>query len=296
MRMAIRQFVPEKLYKFTKRAWRKARPAQIVIATFVSSGCKFEFSTRKEKARVRSLADEREFIQLLLAEIREGDVLFDGGSCIGMHALNAALLGAYVVAFEPDPGFRKLLKRNIRINRLSGSVRIEKWAVSNRAGKATLYSDGVNGKSPSLRLIGERRSITVQTDTLDNAVIKGMLPVPDLVKLDIEGAEILALRGMERLLVSEESPRHLFIELHPQILKYYGSSSNECSRILNSMGYEKTFQKPRSDQIHCIYRKRDEFPANQSNKTEKAPGLAAQQLPAPVRDPMNKSFSRSTPC
>ena len=206
MRSAIKKLLPATLYGFAKRMWQKVRPPQIVITTFVRAGCRFEISSRKEKSRVRSLANEKKFIQLILSEIQPGDVAFDVSSCVGMHSLHAALLGAKVVAFEPDPSYRKRLNKNIKINRLKKKIQVENRAVSDRKAKATLYTDGVNGKSPSLRVVGKQGSITVQSNTLDCAVFQGMLPVPDLVQLDIDGAEIPALRGMKHLLTSEAAP------------------------------------------------------------------------------------------
>jgi len=92
------------------------------------------------------------------------------------------------------------------------------WAVSNQRGIATLYTDGVEGNSPSLDQVGERGSVLVNTDSIDNAISESVLPLPTVVKMDIEGAEILAIQGMKKLLSSQDAPRCLFIELHPDFL------------------------------------------------------------------------------
>jgi len=79
--------------------------------------------------------------------------------------------------------------------------------------------------------------------------------LPTLVKIDIEGAEILALRGMNKLLSSKDAPRYLFIELHPDFLKGFRSSIEECVTIIESFGYVAEYSRSRADQFHYIYRK-----------------------------------------
>src|SRR5660398_329033 len=73
-----------------------------------------------------------------------------------------------------------------------------------------LYTDGTAGRSPSLRQTGSRAAIEVQTRAIDEALSSGVLPEPDIVKLDIEGAEGLALTGMRQLLTSPGRPRTIF--------------------------------------------------------------------------------------
>lgn len=256
---SIRSLIPKnpRFNRYQAYAWKRIReyPQRITLTTFVPTGCQFEVTSLSELVRVRNLASEEEFIRLLLEEIRPGDICFDIGSCIGMHALHAALCGAKVVAFEPDQSYRRRLKRNIAINKLAKSIKVVGWAVSDQKGTATLYTDGVKGHSPSLHLAGQRGAIRVPTDTIDNALMAGQLPTPTLVKMDIEGAEMLALRGMRRLLGSSHAPRALFLELHPTLLPAAGSSVDACMDLLTSAGYKQDYAHCRNDQFHYIYRK-----------------------------------------
>jgi FkbM family methyltransferase len=224
----MKKFTPQVIRRVIRRMWRKIRafPYRITLTNFVSEGCKFEVTTRVEE-----------------------------GSCVGLFALHAALRGARVVAFEPDPSYRNHLIRNIRINKLQSSIKVVEWAVSDQKDMATLYTDGLGGRSPSLILIGERGSVLANTDSIDNAIADGRLPLPTLVKLDIEGAEILALRGMKQLLSSKAAPRCLFIELHPDFLEGFHSSVDECVTMIESFGYVKEYFRPRAEQLHYIYRK-----------------------------------------
>lgn len=228
-------------------------PFRVKITEFQNSGCTFEITTPVEEWRVTRLGDETEFLGLLLRELSVGDVLFDIGSCVGLYALHAGLRGIRVCAFEPDPSYRQRLLKNVALNNLSQSVRVLDWAVSDQVGEASLFTDGVNGGSPSLAEFGSRGTVVVPTDSIDNALATNCFPVPTILKMDIEGAEILALRGMRQLLASEHKPRCMFIELHPQFLAAFNSSVDECTSLIESYGYIRQYFRTRDEQIHCIY-------------------------------------------
>ena len=134
-------------------------------------------------------------------------------------------------------------------------VQVLDWAVSDKPDEVTLYTDGVEGNSPSLRQVGSRGSVTVRTDTIDNAIKMGKIPTPTIIKLDIEGAEILALQGMKNLLASQNSPRFIFIEYHPDFLPDYGSSFEQCKALVESCGYKEIYSLQRANQNHYFYKR-----------------------------------------
>jgi FkbM family methyltransferase len=251
----IKAYVPAPIKVFIKKIWQRIRPPRVKLTKFVASGCIFEITSRTEHNRVTGYGKEADSIQRVLSEIKTSDVFYDIGSCVGIYALHAAYYGGVVIAFEPDPGYRKRLKRNIKINRLKKRIQVIDWAVSDRSGIITLYTDGVEGNSPSLSLVGDRGAVSVKTNTIDNAVASKQIPYPDIVKMDIEGAEMLALQGMKKLLDSEKAPRFLFIEFHPEFLSSFNSSVEECEMFIESHGYTKVDVKQRLDQLHYFYKK-----------------------------------------
>jgi FkbM family methyltransferase len=251
----LKDRVPDGLRPTATVIYRRIRPPIITLTDFVESGCKFEITSRKERYRVRSLGDEADFARLFFSEIRSGDVVFDIGSSVGLYALHAGLLNANVIAFEPDPAYRKRLKRNIKLNKLRRTVRVVEWVVSDQQGHAILYSDGIDGNSPSLTQAPDRQTLLVKTDSIDHALIKNELPRPDLIKIDIEGAEALALPGMTDMLTATQAPRLLFVEFHPELIEKLDSSLNRCQGILSDCGYRLELEMKRNDQVHAIYRK-----------------------------------------
>jgi len=218
------------------------------------TGCRFEITNRVEAFRVERFGGEEEFVRQILGAVGPGDVLFDVGACVGLISIHAAKKGARVVSFEPDPGYAARLKTNLALNDIS--VQHVNWAVSDRDGEATLFTDGAGGASPSLRDLGLKGQVTVPTRAIDSALAAGEIPFPDVVKMDIEGAEALALRGMRELLKSPQAPRVIFLELHPQFLPAFGSSSDEVLTLLRDSGYVTEHEARRQEQQHFAFRRR----------------------------------------
>ena len=230
-------------------------PSRIsTVTAFIPEGCRFEISTTVEIFRVEQFGGEKEFTEMILSGLTSSDVLFDIGSCIGMIAVHAAKKGVRVVAFEPDPGYRSRLSSNLKLNGIE-NVQIVDWAVSEEPGETKLYTEGMGGRSPSLRRSGWRRAVKVRTETIDHALERGELPRPTVLKLDIEGAEILALKGMKNLLQSDRAPETIFIETHPEFLPQFGSSESEVLTLLESWGYVSSYKNIRSGESHHVYKR-----------------------------------------
>lgn len=153
----------------------------------------------------------------------------------------ATLVGAKgrVVSFEPDPDARNLLEKNLQLNCVHDCVRVESIAVSDAVGEARFFSRRGDTRS-SLRLLSNNpispeavESISVQTTTIDEYLERNNLPAPKLVKIDIEGAEIHALRGAPNLLASKAL---VICELHPFAWSAFGATFAELQRIVKSGG------------------------------------------------------------
>lgn len=235
-----------------RRFWERQLPKVFNVTTLGPGGIKFEATNINERQRVVNCGDEPEYIREMLAALEPDDVLYDIGANIGLVALHAARK-CRTVAFEPDPAFLSRLQRNLQLNP-SVSVDVLQLAISDHEGTVTLFTDGVDGNSPSLvRQRGERDSVEVRAQTLDTLVGDGALPRPTVLKLDIEGAEILALRGAKQLIRGPAAPRTLFLEVHDVLLPAFGSSAEEVLGIVRRAGYEKVrYEARRAGQQHLI--------------------------------------------
>jgi FkbM family methyltransferase len=144
---------------------------------------------------------------VLRNRLRPGDVAVDGGANIGLHSLTmAAAVGATgrLVCFEPLPHLADALTWTLRLNGLGERATVQRAALSDTVGEAALH---VAPHSPISSLFALPESaganpLSVPTVTLDSYLPPGSRL--DLVKLDIEGAEPSAWRGMRR--VREENP------------------------------------------------------------------------------------------
>lgn len=163
------------------------------------------------------------------ATLRPGDLFIDVGAHVGSYTVWAAELGARVIAVEPDPGAAAALRRNVEINGFD--VEILEAAVSDRAGEAGFTVGG--GVLNHLVTEGDAGRV-VRTLTLDaligDRVVAGL-------KIDVEGAEGLALRGAERAL-RERRIRLLQLEWNPQASVNFGTERSEIAELLEGSGYE----------------------------------------------------------
>jgi len=165
-----------------------------------------------------------------------GMTVFDVGANIGYISLMAAKLAGEsgkVYAFEALPENAARLRENIRLNQLSERIRVFEGAVAGNSGKTSflVHESGAMGKAAGSAGRDDAYSITLEVPSvsLDDFVYKMRNPVPDVIKMDIEGGEGQVLNGMRRLL-SESAPV-LLIELHGK------EAARQVWTILEEAGY-----------------------------------------------------------
>jgi FkbM family methyltransferase len=150
----------------------------------------------------------------ILNNLGKGDVFYDAGANKGYFTLlGARCVGdkGFVYAFEPFLYNVNWVKKLISDNNILNCIVIPE-ALSDVSGIAELYYDDKGDTTiPSLMQRQMGPSLSVHTTTLDEFVYKYRQPT--LIKLDVEGAEVLVLRGAIRLLASELAPTWI-IEIH----------------------------------------------------------------------------------
>lgn len=144
--------------------------------------------------------------EVLCALVRPGTVFLDVGANQGYYTIKIAkLLGdqGRCYSFEPNPELYSFLTENISINALSDRVVVHKLAAGERPGRSTLhfgYSNMGGGyiDVPGENGIDKEGGVNVQIARIDD-LVPADRPV-DLIKMDVEGFEPLALRGMKETL------------------------------------------------------------------------------------------------
>lgn len=181
--------------------------------------------------------------------IKKGMTVLDLGANIGYFTLIAAkLVGpeGKVFAFEPDPKNFSLLQRNVELNGYDNITLVQK-AVADKSGTAEFYL-GSDSWEHSLSSVNRKAGvIPVSVTSLDEFLPQDI--AVDFIKMDIEGAEEKALRGMERIL-SKGTVKAIPTEFHFDELESQGSSFREIWDELSSLSFE--FYEMRDDGISRV--------------------------------------------
>lgn len=178
--------------------------------------------------------DEMLFLQRYL---RPGDGFIDGGANIGTYSLLAAGIvgpGGRVVAFEPTPETARRFRENVALNGLDW-VELHEAALAERSGVVPFLTEwDVSNRI----LTGEEAAagaIHVTCASLDSS-----LP-PDarfaMAKLDLEGAEVAALRGADQHL-RDANPPVWQVEVWDHLLRDMGTTTRELLSLLSDYGYD----------------------------------------------------------
>jgi FkbM family methyltransferase len=186
-------------------------------------------------------AYERDCLESLSRELGPGQVFYDVGAHTGIYSFLASRLvapGGRVVAIEASARNAKEVRAGLRLNRIL-ICEVVCVAVSDHVGTSMLLDPG-NSSMYQLAEVSSIASVgrtAVRTTTLDHLVER--YGAPDVLKMDIEGAEVLALRGAQSLLRAKKPL--LLIEVHTSEI------ARELYSLLRGCGY--TIHRLSGDQI-----------------------------------------------
>jgi FkbM family methyltransferase len=169
--------------------------------------------------------------------VREGDTVWDIGANLGLFSFSAAAKAGSkgrVLSIEPDARHVELLlKSRKRLPKTSAPVDILSCAVSHQSGIATLaISSRGHARNHLAEVAGNDAGETVERKSVITVTLDWLLdhhPAPNFIKIDVEGAELLALQGAKKLL-SEVRPT-IYIEVANENL-------DEATRLLTSYNYD----------------------------------------------------------
>lgn len=178
------------------------------------------------------------------ALVRSGMVVYDVGANIGYISLLLARATGprgQVFAFEALPANLQRLRANLALNPAGECVQVIEAAVveCHRPVRFLVGPSGGMGKadgSAGRREFAYAEALDVWGLSLDYFVFESGHPAPSVVKMDIEGGEVLALPGMQRLL--SEAPPVILLELHG------GEAAQTAWEILSGAGYRLCEMKP----------------------------------------------------
>lgn len=142
--------------------------------------------------------DERYEINNIVKLLQAGDACWDIGANIGFYTCLFAMLvkeQGRVVAFEPIAPTRAFLERNIRLNNGFQNITVKAVALGDVRGRREIFLDhpDLAEGTVSLKSQGGSQTEAVEIDTIDD--LSGGLPVPDFIKIDVEGYQREVLKG-----------------------------------------------------------------------------------------------------
>lgn len=215
------------LHPLVLHAWRALRRIALAMEYHMSSSphsvsvndatATFLYADKQEFERITTLAEEGPIIRDLIRRIRSGDTVWDIGGNVGLYTclLASVVPDGVVIAFEPHPGHADRLRENVTVNELK-NIDIRQLALGDASGTIELQvineEDHHEGRHSIRGDLNSDTSISVDLRRGDELVADGM-PAPNVIKLDIEGAELAALRGMRETLTREQC-RYVQCEVH----------------------------------------------------------------------------------
>ena len=223
-----------------ERLWLSALPSLTRDYVWVrAEGLQLYGSTHHQKKLLLMERDSFEplTVRLFKEAVKPGMVVLDIGAYIGYYALLAAQrVGAQgrVYAFECDPRSYRFLLHNVNLNNCSGDVVPIPKGVADQAGLQRFFLYGGDLTRSSLwDEHGAETALEVECSTVDE--ILGNQPV-DVIKMDIEGGEIRALKGMAKTLRNSHNVI-MFVECNPSALSYAGGSAAGLVAELEEYGF-----------------------------------------------------------
>lgn len=192
---------------------------------------------------------EPEITEVLGDVLGKNKVFVDIGANIGYHTIYGAKLAKAVIAFEPQKDNFAILQENVARNSCPNVI-CENFGVSDREGAASIFLCGNNKGGHSLVKSDEvGKEEAIRTIILDSYLAGRKV---DVIKMDIEGWELHALKGMLETL--KRSRPVLISEFRASSIQTAGGNPEEFLSILSDLGYNRSeIGKPIGDALYSTH-------------------------------------------
>jgi FkbM family methyltransferase len=174
------------------------------------------------------------------AAVRPGDVVLEAGTNVGAYTvLFAQWTGpaGRVFAFEPDEAAFAGLQAHLSLNEVADRVVAVRAAIAEREGRLRFASFGSSGISRLAAadegpgaIVREIAAMSIDAFCADERV------TPAVIKIDVEGAELAALRGARATIAKAGARLALFVEMHPGLWPSLGIAADDLRRECEAQG------------------------------------------------------------
>ena len=167
--------------------------------------------------------------------VHDGAFVMDVGANVGAYTLlfsTWAGPSGRVIAFEPSDASRSGLERHLRLNGLSDRVSVRAEAVAEATGTVSFKDAGSDGDNRILASPRDDARVVPSVSVDDFCATHDL--APDLIKIDVEGAELAVLRGARETIAARGARLSMFVELHPSLWAVLGYTREDLERELRA--------------------------------------------------------------
>jgi FkbM family methyltransferase len=229
-----------------KREYERTKPAVATVG-FDELSVQMHTENLYEWMRVQSFRDDQHIISAATRQLQAGDTCWDIGASIGLYStLFGKTVGAsgQVVSFEPENRSREKLLANIALNEMP-QVRVFPVALGKEKGQFNLElaptaSAGTHRLAASGHSEKKENVQSVEVWPGDEFRVANQLPVPNMMKIDVEGQEENVLLGLKNTL-ADPLCKTVVCEIHFSILAANGDDGAPARivQLLKSCGFEQ---------------------------------------------------------
>jgi FkbM family methyltransferase len=228
--------------KIRRHLNRRKRPSSPTLQVVTYRGARFLVWVHEDVGW--RLTTEKTYepaeLEILRQHVHPGDVCFDIGANIGIFTVLLARWAhdGHVHAFEPIEHSASVLRINLELNGIANAT-LHTSVLSDREGDVT-FAVAKDGAYSSLRHTGRKSQKEVRTvaSTRIDTFIASIGRSPDVMKIDVEGAELPVLQGAAGLLRSEQRPRAVLAEAHEPTCRPYGYTPADLVAFMKGVGYQ----------------------------------------------------------
>jgi len=224
-----------------RRAYRRIRTGPSIVQTQFFD-CGLLVRAHEEVGRNIIVGEfETEDLSHFLQNLRESDLVFDAGANVGAYCVTVGRRwpSARVFAFEPIPLNAALIEASLLANRIS-NVEVVRACVNDAPGEVefSVSEDSAYSSMVDTHRKPESARARFAAVSLDDFCRHRGLGVPDVMKIDVEGAEMKVLQGAKSILSTPEAaPRLIMIELYDMNLEAFGTSITEVLGFMIGLRY-----------------------------------------------------------